>query len=441
MLNEVAQKQTTQRQRSPMRNFLTIWFGQLVSLTGSSMIGFALGVWVFQQTGSATRFALIALFNTLPRALLSPIAGAVADRYDRRSVMLIADLGAALSTVFLMIMFATGRIEVWHIYLGTLFNASANAFQFPAYSSSIPVLVPKSQLGRANGLVQLASAVGQIVAPAAAGVLIGLVSIESIMLVDLLTFLVAVATLLVIRIPHPDTGEAAHQESFLQQIVAGFRYLVAQRGLFTLLAFVVIGNFFVGIAAVLMSPMILSFAEPQTLGILQAVGGVGLLIGGIVMSVWGGGKKPTRIFLSFYALLGLGVMGAGLQPSAIVVGIGSFLAYLSLPFVIGTLSTLINRKVEPAFQGRVVSLRMTAVMGAFTAAYATAGPLADYIFEPLLMPGGPLAGSIGQVVGVGAGRGMGFIFVVMGFFALIVVAAGFAMPRLRNLDEEIADAI
>jgi MFS family permease len=421
-----------------LRRFFIIWFGQLVSLTGSGLTAFALGVWVFQQTGSATSFALIALAGTLPRALFSPVAGALADRYDRRKLMIAADMGAGLSTILLIALFVSGRIELWHIYLGAFLNAAANAFQFPAYSASIPTLVPKEQLGRANGLVQLANAIGMIIAPVAAGILIATTSIPTIMIIDLATFLFAVGTLLMVRIPRGEVARA-DDSSFVRQVVDGWRYLRVRHALLALFGFLVLGNFLVGVAAVLLAPMVLSFSNAATLGVVQAVGGAGLLVGGILMSVWGGGQRRVYTFLGFFALLGIGVLGAGLHASAVTIGISAFVAYLSLPFIIGTLGAILNSKVAPNFQGRVVSLRVTAVTLAFALAYATAGPLADRVFEPLLLPGGALASSVGQVIGTGDGRGMAALFILMG--ALAIAAVGLAMPRLRNLDSELPDAV
>jgi hypothetical protein len=225
------------------------------------------------------------------------------------------------------------------------------------------------------------------------------------MIIDLATFLFAVGTLLMVRIPRGEVARA-DDSSFVRQVVDGWRYLRVRHALLALFGFLVLGNFLVGVAAVLLAPMVLSFSNAATLGVVQAVGGAGLLVGGILMSVWGGGQRRVYTFLGFFALLGIGVLGAGLHASAVTIGISAFVAYLSLPFIIGTLGAILNSKVAPNFQGRVVSLRVTAVTLAFALAYATAGPLADRVFEPLLLPGGALASSVGQVIGTGDGRGM-----------------------------------
>ena len=150
-----------------MRTFTIIWLGQLVSLTGSGLTGFALGVWVFQRTGSVTQFALIALFTILPGLPLSPIAGALVDRWSRRWVMMLSDAGSGISTLAIALLFVTGKLEIWHIYVATAASSACSAFQWPAYAASVAMLVPKRQLGRANGMVQVSQAVSQAGSPGA----------------------------------------------------------------------------------------------------------------------------------------------------------------------------------------------------------------------------------------------------------------------------------
>ncbi len=181
--------------------FLTVWVGQFVSTLGSSLTAFAAAWWVFERTGSATQFSLTVLFEVLPFVVLSPFAGVIVDRYSRRQVIILSDTVAALSSGLLLLLLLAGRLEVWHVYLATLFNSVANVFQGPAYGASISLLVPKERLGRANGLVQLSRASGRLVAPVAAGFLLAVLGLEGVIAVDLVTFAVALATLLLVRFP------------------------------------------------------------------------------------------------------------------------------------------------------------------------------------------------------------------------------------------------
>lgn len=428
-----------------LHTFLIVWAGQSVSLLGSSMTGFALGVWIYQATGSATGFALTLLFNMLPRAIFAPVAGLVADRYDRRRVMVAADLGAGVTTVVTAVLFLNGWLDVWHIYLFTALNASFSALQGPSFAASVTQLVPKAQLGRANGLIQLGQGVGQILAPALAGLLLAAVGLWSVLLVDMATFFIAVLTLLLVRFPayRPDseTAEKTKGESWRQQVWHGWCYLWTRPGLMGLVLVFTAVNFFVGMAEAVLTPMILSFATPEQLGLVMTIGGVGLLLGSLLMSAWGGGKRKVLTVFGAYALVALGVLLAGLAQSVWLLGTAVFLAFFFLPTVMGGSRAIMQAKVAPDVQGRVFALNGMFYTLSFAAAYLIGGSLADRVFEPLMDVGGLLSDSIGQLIGVGPGRGMGLMFVMMGLLAMGTAVSAFAYPRIRNVETELPDMI
>jgi len=255
-----------------IRAFLLVWFGQLISLVGSKLTGFALGVWVFQTTGSVTRFALIMVFTALPGVVLSPLAGAFVDRWDRRRTVILSDTGSGLCTLGVALLLALGRLEVWHIYLLMAMSSAFSAFQWPAYSASISLLVPKSQYGRASGLVQLAQATAQIVAPAVAGILLWVIGLPGIIMIDFSTFLFAVFTLLLVKIPRPVLAvQEGPKPSIWREAWEGC--IVSQRGLLVMLALFGLANFTIGIVYVLFTPLVLSFSTAAVLGTLLSVGG------------------------------------------------------------------------------------------------------------------------------------------------------------------------
>jgi len=422
-----------------MRDFLVLWFGQLISTVGSGMSAFALGVYVYQRTNSATDFALIFLAGMLPRVIFSPFAGVLADRVDRRKLMIISDIGAMIGTGIAFTLAASGQLQISHVYLVTSITSAFSALRVPAYTATAGALVTKEQHGRVGGMIQLNDAIGQVIAPMAAGALISAFNMTSILFIDLLTFVFSLITLFMVVFPAM-TSKIEKRGSFAKEIKYGWDYLTARPGLMGLMIVFVIGNFFVGNAQALLTPMILSFASTKALGLIMSAGGVGMVIGGIALSIWGGGKKPIYTILSFYALLGFGIMLAGFVPSALVVGIGIFLAYLSLPFIIGTTSAVLISKVAREVQGRVFSLRIMMVTFSFTLAFIAAGPLAEKIFKPLLVQGGALASSIGSLIGVGEGRGIGLMFIILGTLAMLTALGGFLSPRLRNVENEIPDA-
>jgi hypothetical protein len=424
-----------------MKTFLLIWAGQLVSLTGSHLTGFALGVWVYQQTGSVTQFAFISVATVLPYLLISPLAGAIVDRWDRRWTMIVSDTGAGLSTLTLAGLFLNGQLEVWHIYLATALSATFSAFQGPAYAASTTLLVPKEQLGRANGLVQMAQATGMLVAPAIAGFLVTTIQLQGVMLIDGITFLFALTTLLLVRFPRPTRTHQTEVKSgsLWRDVVYGWRYLVARPALLGLMIFFGINNFLVGVVDVLFTPLVLSLGSAELLGILLSTGGLGMLTGSVAMSIWGGPKRRVYGVFGFSGLLAAAILLAGLRPTPLVLGIAAFLAFFSLPIFQGSNQALMQTKIAPEVQGRAFALKEMIAVSTLPLAYLVAGPLADGFFEPLLAVGGPLAGSVGSVIGVGPGRGIALLFVVMGLASLLLSLAGYLQPRLRRVEEELPE--
>jgi MFS family permease len=426
-----------------MRTFTLIWLGQLVSLTGSGLSSFALGLWVYRRTGSVTQFALILLFVALPAILLSPLAGVLADRWDRRRIMILSDVGAGFSTLAIALLFFTGQLEVWHIYIATAANAAFGAFQLPAYLAAITLLVPKRHLGRTGGMVQMGQAVSEVLAPALAGALVMTIQMGGVILIDLATFAFAVLTLLVVRFPRPvAVVDEKATESLLREATYGWRYITARPGLLGLLAYLAATNFFLGgMVGPLITPMVLSFASAAVLGAVISVAGSGMLIGSLVMSAWGGPQRRIAGLLGFELMIGVFIMLIGLRPSALLVAAGAFGAHFAIPFVRGLNLAIWQSKVPSEVQGRVFAVQRIIANSATPLAYIVAGPLADKVFDPLLADGGPLAQTIGPVIGVGAGRGIGLLFITMGIFTILATAAAYLWPRLRHVEDNLADAV
>jgi MFS family permease len=425
------------------KTFGIIWFGQLISLVGSGMTGFALGIWVFQETGSVTQFALISLFVTLPTILLAPFAGALVDRWDRRWVLILSDAGAGLSTLIVALLLFSGRLEVWHIYLTSGLSSAFSSFQWPAYTAATTLLVPKRHFGRASGMTQFGQAAAQIISPALAGVLVVTIEVQGVILLDFATFLFAVFTLLMIRIPKPAMSAEAEEAkgSLLQEAVFGWQYIRARVGLLGLLLLFAATNFTVSIASVVFTPMILAFSDAAVLGSLLSIGGVGMLLGSIVMSAWGGPKRKIFGVLIFEAILAVSILLAGIRPDVTLLGVSIFGAFFTLPIVNGSSQAIWQSKVTPDLQGRVFSIRRMIAWSSQPLAYLLAGPLADRVFEPMLQPDGALAGSVGKLIGVGPGRGIGFLFILLGVAGLASIVVAALYPRLRNVEDELPDAV
>ena len=426
------------------KTFLTIWSGQLVSLLGSGLSGFALGLWVLRNTGSVTRFALIAACTLAPRILLSPLTGALADRWDRRSTMLTGEMVAAAATLYMAVMMALGHLSVWQIYVAMSVISVCAAFQWPAYAASITLLVPKNQFGRASGMVQIAQGLAQTLTPVMAGVMMqSSLGIVGILVVDLCSYLFAATTLGVVRIPRPLPGAREDEErpSLLQDIVYGWRYLATRPGLVGLLVMVSACNFLLGAIMILVNPLVLSFSSPRVLGTVMSTAGIGMFVGSAVMSVSGGPLRRVRGMVGFLVLGGTALLLAGLPPSPLLIASGAFLFLLAVPIASGCMQAILQSKVDPTVQGRVFAFTGMAASAAMPIAYLVSGPVADKFFEPWFAVGGPLAGSFGKWIGVGPGRGIAAAFVASGLLLIAVTVAGYLHPRVRGLEDELPDAI
>lgn len=424
-----------------MRSFLVIWFGQLISLVGSGLTSFALGVWTYQRTGSVTRFALITFFGALPGIVLAPLAGALADRWDKRRAMMLADLGSGLSVLCVALLLWTDRLETWHIYVAVAFASTCSALQIPAWNAAIALMVPRQQLDRANGLVQLALSVVPIVSPLLAGILVISIHLHGVLFIDFVTFAVSMATLVLTRIGRLAPAKPEPGKSLLSDALVGWKYVLARRGLLGLLLFFTAINFSFAFSEVLLPPLVLESSSPTLLGTVLATGGAGLVASSLVVST---GFRPRRRvwgILGGGALLGVSQIVIGLTSSWPVILTGTCLQMFWVPLINAWSRTVWQLKVPPEMQGRVMATRMAVAWSSTPIAFACAGPLADHVFRPLLVDGGPLASSVGLVLGTGPGRGLGLLFVVLGLVPLVAAVGGLMNARVRRLEQDLPDAL
>lgn len=427
-----------------MAAFLLIQLGQTVSILGSSMTGFALSIWAYQLTGQATALALVAFFNFGPSVLLSPIAGALVDRWNRKLVMMISDLGAALGTIAIFILYSMGDLQIWHLYIVGAITGAAQAFQFPAYSAAITMMIPKEQYGRASGLMSLAEPAATIFAPVLAGALIGSIGVGGIMIIDIITFSAAFSALAAVRIPQPKaTAEGiAARGSLLKESGFGFTYILARPSLLGLQLMFFYINLVGSISFTVMTPMILARTnlDSVALGWVFSIGSIGGLAGGLLMSAWGGPKRRVHGVLLGMAAIGVfAVIPLGLAGPVMLWAFGNFMFGLILPVLNGSNQALWQAKVPPDLQGRVFSVRRLIAQITAPVGMLAAGPLADRVFEPAMQSGGWLADTFGGIVGVGPGSGMGLMFVLAGAVGTIGALAGYLVPVIRNAEDILPD--
>jgi DHA3 family macrolide efflux protein-like MFS transporter len=427
-----------------MRAFLILWFGQVISLLGSGLTSFALGVWVYQRTGSVTQFALILFFASLPGLVLSPIAGALVDRWNRRRTLILSNCLAAVMSATLLFLFwdeAKSLPAIWHIYVLMAIFSVASALQWPAFTASTTLLVARQHYGRASGLSQMGLAIAQVVSPFLGALLLQWVHMRGILLLDLASFGFAVLSLLLVSIREPERApETGPPRSLLQDSMVGGTYLRERPGLLALLILFAGTNFSFGTLQALLTPLVLSFASPRSLGTVLSAAGLGMLLGTLVMGVWGGPRRRVNGIFAGLLMQALVLLAGGWQQNLAAVGIAASVFLFALPMINGCSQAIWQAKVPAALQGRVFAVRRMVALSSLPVAHFMAGPLADRVFEPMLARGGLLAGSVGAVIGVGPGRGIGFLFVLLGLLMVAGLFFASSYRRLRLVEDELPDA-
>jgi len=432
------------RRPSGLFGFTVVSLGQFVSLLGTGMTRFALTYWAWEVTGQATALAMVAFFSFAPAVVFSPIAGVIVDRVSRKAVMITSDLAAGLSTVVILILHLTGHLQIWHLYAAGFFAATFESFQFPAYSAAITTMVDKKHYARANAMLGLAASASGIIAPMFAGLFFAVLGIDGLMGIDIATFLVAVGALLLVAIPNPeetDVGRAS-RGGLLSESLFGLRTILRNRSLRGLQSVFFALNFVATFGFTVLAAMILARtgSDKVILGTVQAAFGVGGVVGGVIMSTWGGPKRRVHgVLLGMVgaSLLGHVVLGLGRGP--LMWSIGAFFAMLFIPVINGSNQAIWQAKVSPDIQGKVFAARRMIAQISAPLAMLVAGPLADHVFEPGMTAGGVLARAFGPLVGTGPGAGMGLMFVFAGLLAACIGLGGYLFPAIRNAEDLLLD--
>ncbi|OKH20877.1 MFS transporter [Hydrococcus rivularis NIES-593] len=426
-----------------MRNFIIVWLGQMGSNLGSSMSGFAISIWAWQFTGQVTTLALVDFFTLLPGIFITPISGVIVDRCDRKLLMIIGDTVAIIATIVILLLQLSDRLQIWHFYVSGVVVGIFNQFQWLAYSASVTLMVPKQQYTRASSMEFVSGYGANILAPPLAGFLYPVIGLAGILCIDLVTFAIAVSSILFVNIPKPSVSEAIQDRlNIWHDLGFGLRYLKARKGL---LALLLIGLLFVlphDISDALYAPMILSHTENNTvlLGSLASAAGLGGVTGALISSAWGGPKRRIRGVLFGMVGAGLSKTVFGLGQSPLVWILAQFCSSLNFP-VSGSCETAIwLAKVAPNVQGRVFAARSLLEQLVSAVAYLIAGPLSDHVFKPAMMPGGSLAPILGGVFGTNAGSGISLMYVLCALSMMLVGLWGYNFHMLRDVEAIIPDS-
>lgn len=424
--------------------FTVVWIGQMVSVLATNMTQFALTIWVYERTGSVTALALQNVFFITPFLVISPLAGAMVDRYNRKVMMMLSDLGAGLATVALLGLQAAGVLQVWHLYVAAAVAGTFQAFQWPAYSASISLMVPKAQYGRANGMMSLIEMGPGVLAPLLAGALLPFIKLTGIMVFDVATFLVAIGALAFVFVPQPPRTEEGKQGqgSILKEAAYGFRYIVARPSLLGLQLMFFFANLFAGLGQTAMAPMILARTgnNEVAFGTVLSAGAIGGILGGLAMSAWGGFKRRVNgVLLGWIlgSLLGPLLMGLGRDVPVWVVA--SLLGAFVIPIVNGSSQAIWQAKVAPDVQGRVFATRRLIAWMATPITPLIAGVLADRVLEPGMQPAGSLVPTFSGLVGSGPGAGLALLLILSGLGAAGIAALSYLVPAVRDAESLLPD--
>jgi len=399
--------------------FFTIWSGQALSLVGSSLVQFALVWYLTRETGSATILASATLVALLPQVVLGPFVGTLVDRWNRRVIMIVADTSIALATAVLMALFALNVIQVWHIFVLMFVRSLGGAFHHPAMTSSTSLMVPREQLARIAGMNQTLQGLVTVFAPPLGALLISLLPTQGVLAVDIGTAVLAVVPLLFINIPQPQrqidlANGTAEQTSYWQDLGEGFRYVVRWPGLLGLILLAMMLNFLLSPSSALLPLVVTKVFNggAAQLGWVESAFGIGIIIGGLILSAWGGFKR--RIITSFFGVIGigLGVVLTGLAPANIffVLLAANFLVGFAQVFANGPLHAIFQSTISPEFQGRVFSLIGAGAAAMMPLSMMVAGPVADWL-------------------------GIQFWYLIGGSICILATIAAFFIPAIMNIEQ------
>lgn len=438
---------STNSTKRNLRAFAIIWFGQTISILGSSMTNFAFSIWVWQLTGNATDLALFGFFSQLPQIFMSLVSGSIVDRQNRKLLMIVGDFMTGMLTIIVLILYSTNHLQLWHLYLVVAIAGVFEQCQELAFSTSISLLVDRQHYSRASSMGFIAVYGSEIIGPALAGVLFVTIGLSGIMLIDIATFIFAVSTVLLVHIPQPKqpllSSEINTEKSLniRQELSFGWNYLTKHSSLLFLLIWISLFWLVHDLGDSLYSAMILARSnnDPRVLGSLASAAGIGGVVGALLMSKFGGFKRRING-------VQLGMIGAGL--SKIFFGIGrvplvwtttQFCCSFNFPVLGSSLDAIWLNKVSPEIQGRVFATRSMIVMTISSLGYLIAGPLADHVFEPAMMSGGFLAPVWGWLFGMEKGSGIALLYVVCALAMLLIGLSGYAVQRLRDVELIIPD--
>jgi len=434
------------RRPQGMRGFFTIWLGQMVSGIASSITAVALPIWIFSITESGAAVGFLEFFFFGSYLLATLFAGILIDRNDRKLMMLAYDFLSLSGLAILLVLQTAGLLQVWHLYVASVFQGVGSAFQSPSYAAAITTMVSRKQYVRANGLISLLYDIPGIFGPLLAGMMYMAVGLSGILAINLIAFVISIGALLFVDVPAPPRtveGDLSHNK-FLDEAIYGIKYIFQRPGLLGLQLIFFTGNLFSGIAlsVAALYPMILlrTGNNTETLGTVQAIGALASVLAGIFLTTWGGIKRPARIIILGWLLSSLFSMTLfGIGQVLIIWLIAIVIDSIFDPIVNVSMDAFLQTKVPPDLQGRVFSASDFIAQAMIPFTPLLAGYFGDRIFEPAMHTGGFLARTFGGLVGTGPGSGFGLLILLCGVGGTLVGLTGYLIPSIRNIDQLLPD--
>ena len=405
------------------------------------MTQFGLAIWIWKITGKATPYSYIAVFFMIPNLIFSPIAGVFVDRLPKKWVLIIPDISSGIITVITMILFISSKLSLPFLYAGAFLSGLFNSLQWPAYSVTMSLMVDKKDLGRANGFYSICETAPALISPILAGFLLSIIGLNGIFLIDIATFIIAIFIVIIVCIPdivfNENTIESKKQ-NIIKDSLFGFSYIFQRKALFALLSIFLMINFFSGFSNALLAPMILAKTNNNSvfLGIIQSSFGIGGIIGGLLMTFWGGTRKKIVSLL-------IGMMFSGI--GQILLGLSKALPFYVISILIISIATIVTNassqsiwqsKVPHHLQGRVFSARRFIAQFVGTIPMAISGPLVDKYLTPLFSKFTTLS----NIFGNGKGGAIALLASSGGFLTIIIVIVSLLSPVVMNVEKSNTDS-
>lgn len=415
--------------KKSFHKFLFLWSGQLISAVGSGLTSFGLGVYVFNQTGSASAMAVVTLLAFMPALLLSPLAGVLADRYDRRLLMVLGDGLSSVGLIYILLCMLRGEVQLWQICLGVTTSSVFSSMTEPAYKATVTDLLTPVEYTKASGLVGIAGSAKYLISPIMAGFLLAVSDIKLLIIIDIFTFFVTVTATSVVRrglkseqrlVP----GTNHKTQSFVQEFKDGWGAVSANKGVLMLVLMGALITLFLGFIQTLFTPLLLAFADSVTLGIAETVCASGMLVSSVVIGIVSIQRGYAKILSTALFLAGIFMVIFGLYENILVICMSGFLFFAMLPFANSSLDYMLRTNIKNEVQGRAWGFIGVISQLGFVIAYACSGVLADVV---------------GAAFGIGVGRGAGLMIISAG---VLLSATAIILYNIKSVQKlETGDGI